>query len=253
MRLIVEDERHPRDSLPSGAVHLVNQDAGDGLVGNDLLRDLAILDGKIVPGGVQLESGGAFQFQGIIIPFIKRGKDSAGVPGGDGVHQGVIRCLTDLKNSVREALRLVRGVDLDDLHAAHALIVECEVLHLALFDENTLGAAVQDESVHGPGLSGGDGGAGGEAGDDRPTVLPGGVDAIVGANDGARAVRDQELHPGQRLVVGPRDEFLEDQRGLRPVVKIEGLRVIGVDHHRLSPGGLVDGVPWDRGRFSYDQ
>ena len=127
------------------------------------------------------------------------------------------------------------------------------MLHLALFDENTLGAAVQDESVHGPGLSGGDGGAGGEAGDDRPTVLPGGVDAIVGANDGARAVRDQELHPGQRLVGGPRDEFLEDQRGLRPVVKIEGLRVIGVDHHRLSPGGLVDGVPWDRGRFSYDQ
>ena len=206
-----------------------------------------------MPGGVQAESGGTFQLQGIIIALGKRGEHSAGVPGGDGVHQGVVAGPADLKNSVREALRLVRGVDLDDLHAALSGVPEGQSLNFTFFDENTLGAAVQDESVHGPGLSGGDGGAGGEARNDHAAIRPGGVDAVVGANDGARAVRDQELHPGQRLVVGPRDEFLEDQRGLRPVVKIEGLRVIGVDHHRLGPGGLVDGVPWDRGRFSYDQ
>ena len=29
--------------------------------------------------------------------------------------------------------------------------------------------------------------------------------------------------------------------------------IIGMYHHRLGPGGLIDGVPWDRGRFSYDQ
>ena len=64
----------------------MEQNAGDGLIFNDLLGDLAILDGEIVPGRVQLESGGAFQFQSIIIALIKRGKDSSGVPGGDGVH-----------------------------------------------------------------------------------------------------------------------------------------------------------------------
>ena len=37
----------------------MEQNAGDGLIFNDLLGDLAILDGEIVPGRVQLESGGA--------------------------------------------------------------------------------------------------------------------------------------------------------------------------------------------------
>ena len=130
-------------------------------------------------------------------------------------------------------------------HAALSGVPKGQSLNFTFFDENTLGAAVQDESVHRSGLPCGDGGAGGEAGNDHAAIRPGGVDAVVGSNDGARAVRDQELHPGQRLVVSASDEFLEDQRGLRLIVHIQRLGVIGMDHHRLGPGGLVDGVPWD--------
>ena len=68
----------------------MEQNAGDGLIFNDLLGDLAILDGEIVPGRVQLESGGAFQFQSIIIALGKRSKHSAGVSRGNGVYQGII-------------------------------------------------------------------------------------------------------------------------------------------------------------------
>lgn len=62
------------------------QDAGDGFVFNDLLSDLAILDGEVVPGGIQFESRGAFLLQGIIIALGKRSKHRAGVSRDNGVH-----------------------------------------------------------------------------------------------------------------------------------------------------------------------
>ena len=71
-----------------------------------------------MPGGIQLESGGAFLLHGIVVALGQRGKDRAGVPGGDRVHQGVVTGPADLKHSVREALGLVRGADLDNLNTA---------------------------------------------------------------------------------------------------------------------------------------
>ena len=61
----------PGDTISVRCGDFVYQDAGDGLVFNDLLSDLAILDGKIVPGGIQFESRGAFLLQGIIIALGK--------------------------------------------------------------------------------------------------------------------------------------------------------------------------------------
>ncbi|CAN4021027.1 HNH endonuclease, partial [Dysosmobacter welbionis] len=110
MTAVIENERYAGDTFPVRGGDFVYQDAGDGLVFDDLLGDLAILDGEIVPGGIQFESGGAFLLQGIIIALGKRSKHSARVSGGNGVYQGVIRCLVDLKNGVRKPLRLVRGV-----------------------------------------------------------------------------------------------------------------------------------------------
>ena len=122
-------------------------------------------------------------------------------------------------------------------------------MDLALFDEDALGAAIQHKALRCSGLPGGDGSSGGEAGDDRTAILPGGIDAVVGTNDRPGAVCDQELHAGQRLPVCAFDELFQDEGRLWLVVKIERLGVVGVDHHRLGPGGLVDGVPWNRGGF----
>ena len=86
MAAVIENERYAGDTISVRCGDFVYQDAGDGLVFNDLLSDLAILDGKIVPGGIQFESRGAFLLQGIIIALGKRSKHRAGVSRGNGVH-----------------------------------------------------------------------------------------------------------------------------------------------------------------------
>ena len=90
MAAVIENERDARNALAVRCGDFVYQDAGDGLVFNDLLSDLAILDREVMPGGIQFESRGAFLLHGIIIALGKRSKHSAGVSRGNGVYQGII-------------------------------------------------------------------------------------------------------------------------------------------------------------------
>ena len=90
MAAVIKNERYAGDTISVRGGDFVYQDAGDGLVFNDLLSDLAILDREVMPGGIQFESRGAFLLHGIIIALGKRSKHSAGISRGNGVYQGII-------------------------------------------------------------------------------------------------------------------------------------------------------------------
>ena len=113
--------------------------------------------------------------------------------------------------------------------------------------------AIQHKALRCLGLPGGDGSSGGEAGDDRTAILPGGVDAVVGTNDRPGAVCDQELHAGQRLSVCAFDELFQDEgrSWLIAGLPYKRLGVVWVDHH-VWVRGLVDGVPWTEAARRYD-
>lgn len=102
--------------------------------------------------------------------------------------------------------------------------------------------SIKHVAVHRLGFLGGDDHAGLQAGESDPAVLVGLIDAVVGADGGAAAVGDQELHAGQRLVRGSRHQLLDDQILGGLVGKGDGLGVVGVDLHGLRLGVGINDV-----------
>ena len=116
---VIQDERHTRDALTISSRNFVKQDAGHGRIGYGQFRGLPILYGEIMGRAVQLEPLGTLDLHGIIIVILQCYKDAAALPGGHGVHQGIIRHPPDFKGGIGDALRLVRFGDFNQLHAAH--------------------------------------------------------------------------------------------------------------------------------------
>lgn len=120
----------------------MNEDAGDGIIGHGQFCGLPVLHGKVVGRGVQLEALRALRLHGVVAAVLQGHKDAAGFPGGHGVHQSVVRHPANFKGHAGQPLRLVRGTDLDDLHAAHGVVVEPECLGVVGVDGDGLALGV---------------------------------------------------------------------------------------------------------------
>ena len=86
-------------------------------------------------------------------------------------------------------VRLVDLVDLNQLQTALGLVVEGQRLSGTLFDEDILRGGVQHLAVRGLGFPGGDGHAGGQAGNGDASVSVGGIDAVVLSHERADGCR----------------------------------------------------------------
>ena len=125
--------------------------------------------------------------------------------------------------------------------AALLLVIEAKCLNLAFLDLDGLGSGIQNESIRCLGLSGGHSGAGNKICDDDASCLIGDELAVALTHHRAAGVGHQESHTldGGR---GTLDVFLNDQSGAGGISEMEGLSIIGVDHHSLGLGGRIDGV-----------
>lgn len=118
---------------------------------------------------------------------------------------------------------MLGGIDLDQFHTAHTLIVKCEVLPLALLDENALRGSIQHKAVCRLGLPCDDGSTGGKVGEDDLAVSVGDILPVAGAQGRARAVGNQEGNALQWFIVGPFDVFLDGKRGAGSIIKRQRL------------------------------
>ena len=140
------------------------------------------------------------------------------------------------------------------LHHDAALlgVVKTEGLDFAGLDKDGLGLAVQHIALQCLDLPCGDGGARGQVVQDDAPILVGDELAVGVAHHRAGAVGNKERNAFQRCS-GALNILLDHKSGAGGVGEVEGLRVVGVHYHRLRPGGLVDGVAGDGGRFRHHQ
>ena len=181
----------------------------------------------------------------IVVASVHGQEDPAIVASGDGIHQPAVH-LPNFKGHTLDALGLARFGDLDQLQAAHRGVVEGQGLNLAGLNLNALGGRIQHIPVQCLGFLGGNDGAGLQVGDGDAAILVGLVDAVVRPHESAAAVRHQELHAGQPLVLAALHQLLDHQSLGGGVVEGEVLGIVGVDLHRLGFGVGVDDVPRDR-------
>ena len=220
----------------------MQDDTGEGFVGNGERRVFAVSYGEIMGRGVALELLGALDFHGVVIPCVQLRVYPALFVCGDGFHQALVRHAADFKGDVGDALGLVRLVDLDDFHTAGGGVVEGQNLGFTRFDFNALGCGIQYKSLQALGLLGGNDGSGLQASEGNTAVFISLIDAIIGTNKGTAAVDYQELYASQRPVFGACHQFLNGQSLAGDVVKRDGLCVRRIHCNSLRLGGGVDGV-----------
>ena len=144
---VIEDEGNAGDALAGDGIDLVEQDAGDSLVGHRFGCGFAILYGEIDGGIVQLEALARLSLHGIVAAAFQRHIHAAVRPGGDGVHQSAIADTVDLEGGVGDALSFVRRIDLDELHAANGDVIKIQRLRIVGVDYNGLGAGIFVDGV----------------------------------------------------------------------------------------------------------
>ena len=140
--LVIQQELDAIDALAAG-VHLVDQNAGLSRIGQAQGGHLAILDLEIVWGIIQNEVRIGLDFNGIVRAVLQREEGTAVAVRRDGIYQPVIHP-ADLKGSVRDALRGLAGVDLDDFDTTHRGVIEPQFLRVIRIDYHglTLGIGV---------------------------------------------------------------------------------------------------------------
>ena len=109
-------------------------------------------------------------------------------------------------------------------------VPEGQLLHGPCFDEDVLGSAIEDVSLHSLDLSGNDGCAGFDALQHNLASFIGVVDSIIRANSGPAAVHNLKGHAGQRLVLSSFDKLADDQRGAGFIVKNQGVSDTAADN-----------------------
>ena len=229
----------------------MDQNAGDGLVGDLQRGGLAIPDldpvGRIIQtvalGGLQLRHGvpAVFRFGEI---------DHAVFIGGEGADDLAIH-FPDLELDAGDALS-VFFVLFNDGKPARADIIKTKGLHLTRFDENGFRRTIQHKAIHGLDLPRRNGGAGFQIMDNDAAILISDELSVASAHNSAAAVGDKEGHALQRRC-SALDILFNHKGGAGRVGEVQRLGVIGVDYHRLGAAGLVDGVTGNGGRFSHHQ
>ena len=131
------------------------------------------------------------------------------------------------------------------------LVPERELLHMARLDFDVLRGPIQNETIYSFDLAGNHGGAGFNTCQDNLTGFVGVVEAVIRPDCGPSAVHHPEGHAGQRLILGPLNKFPNNQRCGGGVVKIDSLRIVGIDNHGLRPRVGVDAVAGDRLQFRH--
>ena len=248
---VIEDEGHAGDALAGDGIDLVEQDAGDGLVGDLQRGGLPIPDldpvGRIIQtvalGGLPLRHGvpAIFRFGEI---------DHAVFIGGVGADDLAIH-FPDLELDAGDALSGF-FVLLNDGKPARADVIKAHGLHLARLDENGFRRAVQHKALHGLDLPRRNGGAGDQVIDNDAAILIGDELSVASAHNSAAAVGHKEGHALQRRR-GALNILFNHKSGAGRVGEMQCLGVIGIDHHRLGAAGLVDGVAGNGGRFRHHQ
>ena len=235
-------------------VDLNNLHAADGVIiegqglcilGIDLngLDPGSFVDGVSLDGLGLLDHDGARDARNADLAVLVSGIETlAGEMSVIRIHIAAV-CIGQFK--LNPGKRLLRdGVQFPDNQGTLSLIVEAERLNFARLDLNALGGGVQDVSLHRLDLPGGHGGAGFQIVDDDAARLIGDVLAIGWTNDRAAGIGNQEGHTGQRRG-GALDVLLDHQGGTGRVLKINFLRIIGIDLDGLGLMGRVDGVAGD--------
>ena len=251
---VVEQEGHAIDALARGAVDLMDQNAGQGLILNGERGGLAVLHLEIMRRVVQFKSIRTFDFNGIVVAIFQREEGTAIFIGGHRIHKAVIRT-TDLELHIGDALGLFVGIDFDDLNAADGIIVEIQALRVVGVHNHSLGAGLLMDGVARDTLHlRHDDGAGDPIDlDDALLVGPvqpvGGELTAIGINHTTVSVGDLELDTLQR---GLRYGILlvDDETAERLVEELQNIGLVVLDLNGL--GCIVQQVPLRRLYFRHD-
>ena len=241
---VIEDKLDPIYAFFRNTVDLMDDNAAEGLIGHGEGGGLVILYGKVVRRAVHLEALRGLDLHRVVVPGLQLDICTALAVRGHSVHQPAVH-LSDLKGDIGDALRLIRLVDLDDLHAASPLVEEGELLRLPLLDEDALRRAIQHEPVHRFGLLRCDGDAGLQILQNDLTVAVRDKLPVAGTEERPGAVGDQEGNAGKRLVVRPLDVLLNGEGGAGDVVEGQCLGVLRVHGHGLGLRPRVNGIARD--------
>ena len=248
---VIENEGNAVNALAGGRIDLVNQNAGDGLVGDLQRYGLAIPDLDPMGRVIQTVALGSLQLRHGVPAVFRFGEiDHAvfiGVAGADdlAIH------FPDLKLDTGDAFSGF-FVLFNDGKPARADIIKAKGLHFARLDENGFRRAVQHKTLHGLDLPRRNGGAGDQIIDNDAAILIGDELSVASAHNSAAAVGHKEGHALQRRCSALNILF-DHKGGAGRVGEMQRLGVIGIDHHRLGAAGLVDGVAGNGGRFRHHQ
>ena len=248
---VIEEEGHAGDALAGGRIDLVDQDAGDGLVGDLQRGGLPIPDLDPVGRVIQTVALGSFQLRhGVPAVFCFGEMDHTVFIGGVGTNDLAIH-FPDLELDAGDTCSGF-FVLFNDGKPARADVIKAQGLHLTRLDENRFRRAVQHKALHGLDLPRRNGGAGFQIMDNDAAILIGDELSVASAHNSAAAVGDKEGHALQRRC-GALNILFDHKSGAGRVGEMQCLGVIGVDYHRLGAAGLVDGVAGNGGRFRHHQ
>ncbi|CAN4002423.1 Inner membrane protein ypdA, partial [Dysosmobacter welbionis] len=248
---IVQNERNAGDALAGDSVDLVDQNAGDSLVGDLQRGGLAIPDLDPVGRVIQTVALGSFQLRhGVPAVFCFGEMDHTVFIGGVGTNDLAIH-FPNLELDAGDAFSGFFAL-LNDGKPARTDIIKAKGLHLARLDENGFRGTIQYKAIHGLDLPRRNGGAGNQVMDNDAAILIGDELSVASAHNSAAAVGHKEGHALQRRR-GALDILFNHKGGAGRVGEVQGLGVIGVDHHGLGAAGLDDGVTRNGGRFRHHQ
>ena len=124
----------------------MDQDTADRLVFHLEDSEIARLHREIRGGVIQLEALRALDLHGVVGPVLQRQEHPAVSIRGHGVHQSAVH-LPDFKGHIGDALGLVGGIDLDQLHAADGVVIHRNGLGVVGVDDHRLGAGLLMDGV----------------------------------------------------------------------------------------------------------
>ena len=248
---VIEEEGHAGDALAGDGIDLVDQNAGDGLVGDLQRGGLPIPDLDPMGRVIQTVAIGSFQLRHGVPAVFRFGEiDHAVFISGEGADDLAIH-FPNLKLDAGDAFSGF-FVLFNDGKPARADVIKAQGLHLTRLDENGFRGTIQHKAIHGLDLPRRNGGAGDQIMDNDAAILIGDELSVASAHNSAAAVGHKEGHALQRRC-GALDILFNHKGGAGRVGEVQRLGVIGIDYHRLGAAGLVDGVAGNGGRFRHHQ
>ena len=210
---------------------------------------LPVLHLEIVGRIVQAEAFRALDLHGVVRAVCQSQIRPAVAVRCDSVHQGVVHA-ADLKGNVRDALLGVVRVDLDQLQAAHMVVIHRDGLGVVGVDDHRLGTGLLMDGVALDGLGFRDDECPHQTVNDDLAVFVSAVEAHAGGHAAVvvhhRAVRlgDGKLYPLQGLM-GDGIQLVDDKAALGGVGDDHRLGIYTLPDDYIGGGGVHD-VPMGR-------